>query len=553
MNDSCTEKLVSFISHSLQRLSFNMLEKMFTKGFEDNPVFREFFKEQAHAKNLVILVGARGSGKTATLVYLKKLLLKENWEFSYYNGRELENDERVKKLEAELLPKIEESTKEGRKIVLAFDDVIEAVPIFTEFIKTGILKVLLEHEGIIKLVLALQSESVKGGVNIADWLNTAVASATGSEMLLGENPQTALRSAILRSYTERSFVKTFRGTSLVNLDAFWARYRDISKVPDLSNAILSILNFYVKNAGLENECASLCSELKNMSKGLAMLALARLPSLSRHPSKVIVELAEWGLNAMSILKILQKVIVDQVSKNVAKNLSELYDNLAETEVSNLAPNDVITAIVKASRTVQELEYNKSLSNIINEATPDMLGLEAQRESKRGRRGPVFTLIHVSRTDPATGKPVDYFVVFTYLTQDKRGYIRTASLNRLKEMVSLGIPKASEGRYLVVIIPSRKYDRHVYKVVPMQEIGRSVFVLSADGLSTKTATFINKYVSDELLRKAKDSGVPEDTSRDVLGRIAFSTLSLALRDLKAHPVLAELLLPESHEPGKSPEL
>ncbi|MEM0460311.1 MAG: hypothetical protein QXZ31_10630 [Thermofilaceae archaeon] len=553
MSSHCVEKLVRFIDQSTQRVSFNTLVGMFKVGFEVNPVFREIFESGAHAKNLIILVGARGSGKTATYVYLKHLLEREGWRFVYYNGRELGED-RVKSLDKEL-SEVEESVKKGERAVLAFDDVIEATPLFTDFVRANLMRLLLaeDMEGRTKLALALQSEATKGGLSIIEWLNTAVGVAEGADMLLGEDPGARLRSAVESSYAERSFVKTFRGASVVNLDAFWARYRDLNAVPDLGKAMMSILNFYTRNAGLESECADLHNELSAVSKGLAMLALARLPSLSSRGS-AIVEYAEWGLNAMSILKILRRVMVDRHSYSVAKALSDLYDGLRKTEVQNLEPKeDVINAILKACSTVQELGYNKSLRNVLERATPEMLGLGVQRQPARGRRGPEFALVHVSRADPATGKTEDRYVAFTYLLRDSRGYVRTKTLDKLRELVNQGVPKASEGRYLVVVIPSKSYSAHVYKAVRMDEVGRSVFVLLVESIRGIVATFASKYARDELLNNATAYGVPAETLKDILGRVAFSTLVLALRDLRGRAVLAELLLPGLHELGKAPEL
>ncbi|MEM0236383.1 ATP-binding protein [Thermofilum sp.] len=545
MSSQCVEKLVRFIDRLAQRVSLSDLEEIFKVGFEENPVFGKIFELGAHAKNLIILVGARGSGKTVTYVYLKHLLEREGWKFVYYRGEDLKVEDRVKNLYKEL-SEVEESVKGGKRVALAFDDVIEATPLFTDFVKANLIRLLLAEgmEGRVKLMFALQSEAEKGGLSIIEWLNTAVSRAEGAEMLFGEDPDEMLKSAVESSYAERVFVKTFRGASVVNLDAFWARYRDLNAVPDLGEAIMSIFNFYARNAGVESECADLHKELKAVRKGLALLALATLPLLSSR-TKVVVEYAEWGLNAMSILRILRKVMVDRHSYTVAKALSDLYDSLSKTEVPKLEPKeDVISAILKACTTVQKLVYN--VRNVVEKATPDMLGLGVQHQPARGRRGPEFALVHVSRKDPVTGKTEDRYVAFTYLRKDSQGYVRTETLNRLRKLVNQGVPEAAEGRYLVVLVPSKSDSDRVYKAVRMNEIGRSVFILSIESIKGIMAVFTSGYASNKLLDNVAHYGIPAETLEEILGRVAFSTLVFTLRDLQGRAVLAELLLPELSE-------
>ncbi|MEM4847972.1 MAG: hypothetical protein QW794_09475, partial [Thermosphaera sp.] len=134
-----------------------------------------------------------------------------------------------------------------------------------------------------------------------------------------------------------------------------------------------------------------------------------------------------------------------------------------------------------------------------------------------------------------------------------GYARTGELKKVKKLVSLGVPKASEGRYLAVVVPSRQHYIHVYRAVRMDEVGRSVLVFPVENLRGVSAAFVSGYARGELLKIAEELGIPAETSEDVLGRVVFSTLVLTLRDSSGRPALAELLLPRTHELGKAPEL
>lgn len=552
MGSYCVDELLKFLGRVTPRPTLSALTEAFRDGFEENPVFKKLFESGAHAKNLIILVGSSGTGKTTTLAYLKHLLERDGWRFVYYSGREL-GDDRVKSLDKEL-SEVEESVRRGGRVVLAFDDVVEATPLFAEFVRANLSRILLAEgvEGSTKLVLAVRSESPRGDVGAVEWLDAAVGLAVGVNALLGEDPGSVLRSAVEGSYAERAFVKTFRGASVVNLDAFWARYRDLNAVPDLGEAMISILDFYTRNAGLEGECADLHSELEAVSKGLALLALARLPSLSSR-SNAIVEHGEWGLNPATILKILLRASVDRQVYAVAKALSDLYDGLSKTEVRSLEPRDVVRAVVRACGTVRELGYSRSLRSVLERATPDVLGLYDRGGPARGRRGPEFALVHVSRAGEGTREAEDRYVVLTYISTDSRGYVRTGDLSRVKKLASLGVPRASEGRYLAVVIPSKHHYTHVYRAVRMDEVGRSVFVFPAESLRGVAAAFVSRYAGGELLKTAEELGIPAETSEDVLGRAVFSTLALSLRDSWGRPVLAELLLPRTCELGKAPEL
>jgi polynucleotide 5'-kinase involved in rRNA processing len=70
----CVEEFVSFLQEVSGRLSFEDVEKRFAKALEENPVFAEIEKSGALGKNIIIILGGRGCGKTLMIRYIKHKL-----------------------------------------------------------------------------------------------------------------------------------------------------------------------------------------------------------------------------------------------------------------------------------------------------------------------------------------------------------------------------------------------------------------------------------------------------------------------------------------------
>jgi len=126
-----------------------------------------------------------------------------------------------------------------------------------------------------------------------------------------------------------------------------------------------------------------------------------------------------------------------------------------------------------------------------------------------------------------------------LRADRRGYISSSTLNKLRELVELKVPSAAEARYLVVIVPNARSMNAVSRVVPVPRIGVDVLVLTADALSGIDSALIHK-IAGEGDKLAEEYGA-EFTA--ILYRIVAGTVLLNLRNPQGEPTLAYYLLPQ----------
>ena len=118
--------------------------------------------------------------------------------------------------------------------------------------------------------------------------------------------------------------------------------------------------------------------------------------------------------------------------------------------------------------------------------------------------------------------------------DKRGYVSSSSLKKLRKLVDIGVPSEAEGRYLIVIIPSKKHLRALYRHVPLMRVGRDVLTLLADTINAYERALIHS------LRMGIDKKILH-----VLYKLILGTLLFDLRDHNGVPQLIYYLSPVVH--------
>ncbi|PUA33345.1 MAG: hypothetical protein B7O98_02655 [Zestosphaera tikiterensis] len=565
----CTlDKVVKFLEDATKRQSFQQIKEMFKKKLDENPIFQALVREGALGKNIIVILGGRGCGKTLVIRYIEHYL-SGSWKLEYVNfgeqtaekgGREGQNSMKKEGAPADFLrstvEKIETALKNSptARIALALDDLAEAEEEALKYIRDKLVPMVNKYAGRFMLILALQSERITAErATTLQILKVCLAEAPGAEMFFGEFPEESIESAFRNSYTRGKFVQLFRGASIVNLDAYWSRLRRLERINELAEVIASIADFYITNAS-GGECSSLLEEVRKYKHGLAVLTLSSLPKASLS-ERIIAEVHEGGsylsypnysvasLNGLGIAELLLGFLRDRNIRVLAEKLSKFYEELRSQSMSQPDPEIVKDAILKAVEQVLQKHgvYRQDRGiEVYRDQSIRALGLElpyskeaqgAVSEGRRRKRGPQIDFIHI-RSDRI-------FLVVHALRADRRGYISSSTLNKLRELIELKVPSAAEARYLVVIVPNARSANAVSRVVPVPRIGVDVLVLTVDALSGIDSALVHK-IAGEGDKLAKEYG---DEFTTVLYMIVAGTVLLNLRTPQGEPTLAYYLFPQ----------
>jgi hypothetical protein len=538
VSSSCTDAFRRFIEEALGRLSFEEVVRRFREGLAENPVFSEIEKSGALGKNIVIILGGRGCGKTLLLRYIKYKLESDGWVFKYINGTEF--TKLVKQQAEKILQNIiaeEESKLSGEtatKLAVAIDDVAEAVEIAADFLKKQI-ELAKKYEGRFKLILATQSE--RGGTLIL--LRKTLPEASFAEMFFGERPEETIVESFKTSYIDRRTVTLFRGAALINLDAYWSSMRDLDRVENLAEAIVKIAEFYARNAPIQcSDALKLVSEVKH---GLALIALSTMPKIIDDQDVIaIIEYRreeDGALNGLGIAELLAKLFVDPDIKGVALEAEKTYSVLKNVK-TGISTDAVENALLKIA---SETSYMTALENIpVKSIVPIQLQpgtattKPAQQAGKPSRRyGPRVNAVEVKLA--RSGREITRYIILVSLKTDRRGYIAISSIEKIRELVGLKVPSKAEERYLVVIVPTWQDLTAMYKALGPEHIKRKgvdVLPIFTDELSDLEKVFILQTINETLPAKFQS----------IAPKILAGTLLLSLRDERGIPHLAYLMLP-----------
>jgi hypothetical protein len=534
---SCCDALRKFLVEATGRLSFEEVERRFSKALDENPVFSEIEKSGALGKNIIIILGGRGCGKTLMLRYVKYRSAKEGWDFKYINGTELAKIV-ASQGEKGLQQIVEEhdsvlSKNPTYKLVLAIDDVAEAPEVAHEYLKKEI-ELVRKHEGRFKLVLATQSERER----TFQLLKTVLPGAPHAEMFFGEEPRRSIMESFRSSYVSRRPATLFRGATLVNLDAYWSSLRALDKVNELAEVIVKLADFYAKNVDIRSlECVNDISKCKH---GLALLALSSIPKvISDQEAKIIIEYrgAEPALNGLGIAELVSRFLADLEMKKLAEEAEKMYGELKGLQVS-ADVDDVKEALLKSCTA---LKYT-SLSIPVKGIVP--IDVTKQAESGKQRRGPQADVIEV-RARTRDGREELRYIILHNLKKDKRGYITSGSIKKLRELVQLKVPSEAEMRYLAVLIPAKRHIAAFYNALGPAEIrrkGRDVLPIFIDKLTSVEKALVHLLVKSE-------EKIPQELQQTVRA-IIIGTMIFSLRDDTDLPQLAYLMLPHVTESASS---
>lgn len=551
-SDPCINDIISFLERITGRLSFEEVEKLFSKGLDKNPIFTGIRDKGAFGKNIVVLLGGRGCGKTLAIRYIKHYLSKTGWDFMYINGVRLKGEEALK-----LMRQIEENAESklkqdsSYKVIIAIDDVVEADEAAREYLKDSIISLVHKYAGRVKLVLAAQSERVTAeGVATIQLLKLVLGEAPHAEMFFGERPIETIEKSFKSSYIARTPVALFRGAAIVNLDAYWSNLRSLENLEKLADVIVEITDFYVSN--IDDNCSRLIDKVKKYKYGLALLALSSLPKIAHPVERIVIEYKGpihpdldnpiSALNGLGIAELMLRFFTDEGTKRLAEKAERIYNYLKSIRVENIGTEDVKEIILNASEILPYVD-------VVREGAVTVLGISLPQETgekgKRRKYGPKIDLIYVKRSIEHTENPS---IVLHDLRTDKRGYISSSSLNKLRKLIEIGIPGKSELRYLVVIVPSRKHMKAIYRCVPITRIGEDVLVLLADTLSNTDRSLIyllySKTNSDEEIKRLGFE-ITEEILH-ILYKIVIGTVLFNLRDHNGVPQLVNYLLPTIHD-------
>jgi hypothetical protein len=544
---SCVDVFGRLISETAGRLTFEQVESHFKEALDENPVFAEIDRSGALGRNIIIIVGGRGCGKTMLLRYIKYKLEGDGWKFVYDTGTNIirragkPENEKVPQVLRDMLNKQESelnSDPEAR-IVLAIDDMAEAVPLASEELKRGV--DLADMYGRrFKLILATQSE--RPGTQ--PLLKDVLPRARFAEKFFGENPEGTLIRSFVNSYIRGNVVTLFRGAALINLDAYWSRMRSLDKVEDLSKTIVKIAEFYVKN--LHPYCGEAVKMIEEVRHGLALLALRSVPKVVAGGGRRENFLIEYwqdddgALNGQGIAWILSTFLLERKVQDLARKVENTYNYITGVveRVRHPDPNDVEEVLLQAASTFGYTSLRKApLSAFMHVDQPQQP--QQQQGGRRARaRGPQVNVI-VATVETRGGRDRRYLVL-TSLKTDERGYITTHSIKKLEALIAMGVPSAGDQRYLVVLIPTADDIKALYKALRLERtggigrLGIDVIPVLLDRLSDMETTFIRFVKNQSLLP-------PE--FREIALRLIMSTLLLSLRDDSGIPHLAYLMLPE----------
>lgn len=517
---------ISFLERVIGRLSFEEVERLFSKALDENPIFASIRQKGAFGKNIIVLLGGRGCGKTLALRYIKHYLSKDKWDFMYVNGIELKGEDALKQIVEEVENKLKQDP--GYKVVIAIDDAVEADEAAREYLKNSVISLINKYAGKVKLVLVAQSERVTTeGAATIQLLKTVLGEAPHAKMFFGENPSKVIEKNFKSSYVSRDPVALFRGATIVNLDAYWSSFRSLENIEELANVIIKIIDFYATNAGCN--CNELVTEVEKYKHGLALVALSSLPKMADPIERIVVEYAGpihqdldnpiSALNGLGIAELLFKFFSDEDVKKLVEKAEKLYNDLKSNEVVNIGAEDVKSVILNVCEILPYVD-------VVREGTVEALELQ-------GKHGPKIDIIHIRRES----RGEELVLVLHDLRTDKRGYITSSSLDKLRKLIKIGVPQESQARYLTVIVPSRKYMNAVYKCVPIKRIGRDILVLLTDALSDIDRSLI-------YLLYNRSSEFNKEILR-MMHKIMIGTVLFNLRDPNGIPHLVYHLLPTIH--------
>jgi hypothetical protein len=538
MSSSCTEAFRRFVEEALGRLSFDEVVKRFREGLSENPVFSEVEESGVLGKNIIIILGGRGCGKTLLLRYLKYKLESDDWAFNYINGTDfvkLEKQQAEKVLQ-NIISEEDHKLSGGTstKLAVAIDDVAEAVEIAADFLKKQI-ELAKKYEGRFKLILATQSE--RGGTLIL--LRKTLPEASFAEMFFGEHPEESLVESFKTSYIDRRTVTQFRGAALINLDAYWSSMRDLGRVEKLAEAIVEIAEFYAKNAPIQ--CPDALKRVSEVKNGLALIALATMPKIiDDQDVRAIIEYGrkeDGALNGLGIAELLTRLFADPNIRDIASQAERAYSLLKDVKTS-ISTDMVENALLKIAT---ETDYMTALENIpVKSIVPIQLqpgtattkpGQQAGKPSRK--YGPRVNAVEVKLV--RSGREITRYIILASLKTDRRGYIVTNSIDKIRELVELKVPSKAEERYLVVITPTRESITAVYRALGPEHAKRrgvDVLPVSIDKLSDLEKVFILQTINEALPVKFQS----------IAPKILAGTLLLSLRGDREIPHLAYLMLP-----------
>jgi KaiC/GvpD/RAD55 family RecA-like ATPase len=543
----CIENFTRFVREATGRLSFDRLEMIFKEALDENPVFAEISRSGALGKNIIIILGGRGCGKTLLLRYLKYRLGKEGWKFVYMNATDIVglSQKEVEKEFQGLISRYLSSLASdlNQKIAIAIDDIAEIADSAQDALKKAVEDVR-RYEGRLKLILASQTERPE----TMSLLESILPEASVAHMFFGESPAQAIKDSFSKSYIKGIPVSLFRGAALINLDAYWSRLRSLNKVADLAEIIEKIAEFYVKN--MSPECiGEMLESIKKIKKGLAFIALSSLPKVRSSRGNIIFDniIFEYkggqdqALNGLGIAELIYRFFAEHDELGpIAESAERFYKLLEEAVKEDINVDDVEEVLLKASdRDNSKLDYLKPLrgAQVITLLPPEkvqQLQQQQMKETGKGRkRGPQANIIEVKIK--SEGQEILRYIILASLRIDSRAYTASESIERIRRLVSIGAPAEAEKKFLVVLIPNRRQLKDLYKAVgyeKIQRIGRDILPIYLSGLSEIEKAFI-RYV--------KSGAIPQKVSEQIY-RVVIGTLLLSLRDDHDMPLLAYLMLP-----------
>jgi len=519
----CVEGFLRVVGRAIGGLSFEEAELLFREGLGENPVFAEVDRRGVLGKNVVVVLGGKGCGKTMMLRYLKHRLAGLGWDFRYASGTGLASVAREQaeaKLQ-ELLGEVERAPAE-RRVAVALDDAHAVEEVAEELLKRGV-ELARRHEGRVKLIVSAQS-----GRQAFKLLRKALTESHGAGELFGENPWEAVAKELRRGQAGGGFVALYRGAVVVNLDAYWLGLRSLNNVKKLASTIVEVARFYARNA--PEYCEEAVKLVEDASTGLAMIALSTPPKVVADPESGLVVLVEsadpknLSLNGAGIATLLHELFYSQELAEAVEEAKRLYEELARKRQS-VSAGDVEKALLKATKTAIDTHIHPL------EGVP----AKAIAPLPVKRYGPVVNALEVNLGAGAVRR-----IALASLKLDSKGYVTTGSLERVRALAELGVPNKDGERYLAVFIPKEKGVEALYRVLGYEHIRRvdvDVIPVLESGLSGLEETFIRELLAETL---------PERFAKELAPRILLHTLLLSLKDHRREPRLAQLLLPPSHE-------
>jgi Cdc6-like AAA superfamily ATPase len=542
-SSSCIGSFTSFVREATGRLSFDRLEMIFKEALDENPVFAEIGRSGALGKNIIIILGGRGCGKTLLLRYLKYRLDKEGWKFVYMNATDIAglSQKEAEKEFQDLINKHLSSLASdlNEKIAIAIDDIGEKADLIKDALKKAVEEVR-RYEGRLKLILASQTERPE----TMSLLESILPEASVAHMFFGESPAQAIRDSFTKSYIKGIPVILFRGAALINLDAYWSGLRSLNKVADLAEIIEKVAEFYVKNVkNMPSKCiGEVLESVKRIKNGLAFVALSSLPKVRSPPGDIIFEYKggqDQALNGLGIAELIYRFFAEHNELgSIAESAERFYNQLKNAVKEDINADDVEEVLLIASER-SKLDYLKPLRGaqvitLLPLEKVQQLQQQQMKETGKGRkRGPQANIIEVRMK--SGGQEILRHIILASLRTDKRGYTASESVRRIRRLVSMGAPAEAEKRFLVVLITDRKQLKDLYKAVGYENIhriGRDILPIYLSGLSETEKAFI---------RFAKSGAIPKEVSEQIY-RAVIVTLLLSLRDDHDVPRLAYLMLP-----------